>query len=160
MKLGIKKQDLGLLAVALALPQAAGLLGSVFTASAIPTWYTTLVRPEIAPPNWVFAPVWTTLFLLMGIALFLVWRSTSRKRVAMVLFFVQLALNVLWSVLFFGLHSVSLALVGVGVLWVAIAATAVAFYKISRTAAWLLLPYLLWVSFAAFLNYRFWVLNG
>lgn len=156
-------KDAGRLAIALIVPQAAGALGSVFTASAIPAWYDTLVRPDIAPPNGAFAPVWTLLFLLMGIAWYLVWRKGwSAKGVALAswLFFAQLALNVLWSVLFFGLRNPGLALVEIGILWLAILATAAAFFKVSRTAALLLVPYLLWVAFAAYLNYLFWALNG
>ena len=155
----MNRKELGKLAVALLIPQATGLIGSFFTASAIPTWYATLVRPELAPPNWIFAPVWTTLFLLMGIALFLVWRKGEGVRLALLLFAAQLVLNVLWSVLFFGLQSPALALVEVGVLWLAILATIGAFWRISRTAALLLVPYLLWVTFAAYLNYQYWLLN-
>ncbi len=153
-------KDLGKLVVALLIPQAAGLIGSFFTASAIPTWYATLVRPELAPPNWIFAPVWTMLFLLMGIALFLVWRKGEGVRLALFLFATQLVLNVLWSILFFGFQSPALALLEVGVLWVAILATMGAFWRISRTAALLLVPYLLWVTFAAYLNYQYWLLNS
>lgn len=154
-------KDLGKLVLMLLLPQAAGAVGSLFTAQAIPGWYATLARPELAPPNWVFAPVWTTLFLLMGIAAFLVWRrDTKGARTALALYGIQLALNVLWSMLFFGLRSPALALAEIGVLLLAILATAAAFYRISRTAALLLVPYVLWVCFAAFLNYRFWALNG
>lgn len=156
-------KDAGMLALALLAPQAAGALGSFFTASAIPEWYATLVRPELAPPNWVFAPVWTTLFLLMGLALFLVWQKRSPMegiRIATLLFFAQLCLNVLWSVLFFGMQNPGLALAEIGILWLSILATILVFFKVSRTAALLLVPYLLWVTFAAYLNYQFWMLNG
>lgn len=155
-------RTIGQLAAALVLPQLAGALGSLFTAPAISGWYASLARPPIAPPNWVFAPVWTTLFLLMGIALFLVWRegaSHGRVRIALTLFHVQLTLNVLWSALFFGLQSPGAAFVEILVLWLAIIATTAAFASISRVAAWLLAPYLCWVSFAAYLNYLIWVLN-
>lgn len=155
-------KDLFRLVVSLGIPQIAGGVGALFTTAAIPTWYATLVRPALAPPNWVFAPVWTTLYVLMGVALFLVWkRGVERKevRTAISLFALQLTLNVLWSLVFFGLMNIGGALVEIAVLWLAILATILAFSKISRLAAWLLVPYILWVSFAAYLNYSFWVLN-
>lgn len=145
------------------LSQAAGAIGSIFTMSAIPEWYDALLKPELAPPNWVFAPVWTALFLLMGVAAFMVWRGGWRRAeatIALNLFILQLALNALWSVVFFGLRNPGLALVEIAILWLAIAATIWAFAKVSKPAAWLLAPYLLWVSFAAYLNYGFWVLNA
>ncbi len=147
----------------IALSQAAGLIGSVITAPAIDGWYAALAKPELAPPNWVFAPVWTTLFFLMGIAAFLIWRRGWQRRdvkMALGIFFVQLALNTLWSILFFGLQSPGAAFVEIFVLWIAIVATIIAFAKIVRPAAWLLIPYIAWVSFAAYLNYMLWILNG
>ncbi len=149
--------------MAIVLAEGAGLLGSVFSFSAIPTWYTTLVRPAIAPPNWVFGPVWTTLFAMMGIAACLVWQQRKRRkdvRRALFLFALQFVLNVLWSAIFFGMQNIGMAFGEVLLLWVAIAATIFAFAKISRPAAWLMVPYLLWVSFAAVLNYTFWMTNG
>ncbi len=157
------RADIVKIVVALVLPQLAGVIGSIFTASAVPDWYSTLIRPELAPPNWVFAPVWTMLFILMGIAAFLIWRKglqTKGVLFALVLFGVQLILNTLWSVVFFGFRNTALAFIEIGLLWLAIAATLVAFSRISRTAAVLLVPYILWVSFAAYLNYQFWALNG
>ena len=141
----------------IALSQAAGLIGSVFTASSISSWYQYLAKPELNPPSWVFGPVWTTLYLLMGIAAYLVWRVRALK--AHAVFFVQLALNALWSVLFFGLRSPGLALIEIALLWLAILVTIVSFNRVSRTAAFLLVPYLLWVSFATYLNYSIWILN-
>lgn len=149
--------------MAIVLAEGAGLLGSVFSFSAIPTWYATLVRPAIAPPNWVFGPVWTTLFAMMGIAACLVWQQRKRRkdaRRALFLFALQFVLNVLWSAIFFGMQNIGMAFGEVLLLWVAIAATIFAFAKISRPAAWLMVPYLLWVSFAAVLNYTFWMTNG
>lgn len=144
-----------------ALCEGAGIVGSIFTTPEIGGWYTTLVRPELAPPNWVFGPVWTTLFALMGLALFLVWRAPRRsKTVAYTCFAIQLVLNVLWSYIFFGLHNPGGAVVGVAFLWVAIFCTIFTFAKISKTAALLLVPYLAWVSFASYLNYMIWVLNS
>lgn len=142
--------------------QAAGLIGSIFTAPAIPGWYRELARPELTPPSWLFAPVWTVLYLLMGIALFLVWNNGVNKKgvpLALAVFGSQLALNVLWSVIFFGLRSPGWALVDIALLWLATGATIYVFNKVSRTAAWLLAPYLLWISFAAYLNYSIFTLN-
>lgn len=142
--------------------ELAGIIGSVFTVSSIPTWYAGLVRPELSPPNWIFGPVWTTLYALMGVATFLVWRKGLNRRdvkIALSLFLGQLFLNSLWSILFFGLQNPGAALVEIAFLWVAILATCIAFAKISKPAAWLLLPYLVWVSFAAYLNYAIWTLN-
>jgi tryptophan-rich sensory protein len=140
----------------------AGGIGSFFTSPSIPTWYASLARPDLAPPNWIFAPVWTTLFILMGIAVGLVWSvGTEKKEVKMALglFGLQLVLNSLWSIIFFGLQSPGWAFVEILVLWTAIAITIASFYKIYRPAAWLLLPYIAWVSFAAYLNYSIWMLN-
>ncbi len=145
------------------LSQMAGLIGSLFTMPAIDGWYAALARPELAPPNWVFAPVWTTLFVFMGIAAFIVWRKGTERRevkVGLKIFFLQLVLNTLWSIIFFGLQSPGAAFVEILFLWVAILATIVAFAKVSRPAAWLLAPYLAWVSFAAYLNFMIWRLNG
>jgi tryptophan-rich sensory protein len=158
----MKKQDIIQLLGAIALCEGAGIIGTFFTTPSIPTWFATLVRPEIAPPNWVFAPVWTTLFALMGIALFLVWRKgLERKdvRIALFVFGVQLVLNSLWSIIFFGMQNLGAALIEIIALWFAIVATIVLFARISKTAAVLLVPYVLWVSFAAYLNYSYWVLN-
>lgn len=146
----------------IAVSQLAGLIGAIFTASSIPTWYADLIKPDLAPPNWVFGPVWTTLFVLMGVAAWLVWREGWSKRevkVALGWFGCQLALNTLWSIIFFGLQSPGMALIEIGCLWLAIAVTIRSFYRVSVGAAWLLVPYLAWVSFAAYLNYMIWMLN-
>lgn len=141
--------------------QAAGLLGTLFTAPAIPEWYATLTLPALAPPNWIFGPVWTTLYIFMGIAAFIVWRErhSANTRTALSVFFVQLVLNALWSIIFFGMQSPALAFAELCVLWSAIIATIILFRRISRTAAVLLVPYLLWVTFAGYLNYSIWMLN-
>jgi tryptophan-rich sensory protein len=144
------------LIVSIAIAELAGIIGSFFTIPAIPTWYASLPKPVIAPPNWVFAPVWTTLFLLMGIAAFLVWRKGLRYtavRRALCVYGIQLILNIAWSYIFFGLHNPSMALVEIAFLWAAIACTILTFSRVSRTAAFLLIPYLIWVSFASYLNY-------
>ncbi|MBI2036014.1 tryptophan-rich sensory protein [Candidatus Microgenomates bacterium] len=133
----------------------AGVLGSIFTFSAIPTWYQTLNKPFFSPPNWIFGPVWTILYILMGISLYLVWQ----KRGVPAVFWIQLILNALWSILFFGLKNPSLALVDIVALWVAIFLTIKAFSKISKPAGNLLIPYILWVTFASILNLAIVLLN-
>ncbi len=151
------------LLVSVAVCQGAGILGSVFTARSIETWYDGLARPAIAPPNWVFAPVWTALFLLMGISLFIVWTVGPAKGsvgLAFAVFASQLALNILWSFLFFGLRSPGAAFVEILILWLAILLTVIVFFRLSKAAAILLLPYLLWVGFATALNFMFWRLNA
>lgn len=150
------------LIIAIAVSVSAGGIGSVFTTPSITGWYAELIKPEIAPPNWVFGPVWTTLFILMGIAAFLVWKKGFDRagvKTALGIFLGQLVFNTLWSVIFFGLHSPGGAFVEIVFLWLSILATILAFVKISRPAAWLLLPYILWVSFAAYLNFAIWTLN-
>jgi translocator protein len=137
---------------------AAGALGAAVTAPAIPTWYAGLAKPSFNPPNWIFAPVWTALYVLMAIAAWLVWRR-GNARPPLTLFGVQLALNSAWSLLFFGLHRVDLALVDIVLLLAAIVATARAFHPRSAVAALLLVPYLAWVSFATVLNFAIWRLN-
>ncbi|MFH0739626.1 MAG: TspO/MBR family protein [bacterium] len=146
--------------MAIVLCEGAGIIGSVFTTPAIGSWYATLAKPSFNPPNWIFGPVWTALFFLMGVALYLVWSSNNSsaggKKTAVLVFFQQLALNILWSVLFFGMQNPMLAFVEIIVLWLAILMTIFYFAKISKTAAWLLVPYILWVSFAGFLNFSIW----
>ena len=151
------------LIAAVAIAELAGIVGSYFTVSSIPIWYASLNKPALNPPSWVFAPVWTTLFLFMGVAAYLVWVQPKikdkQRRIAMSVFGTQLALNTLWSILFFGLRNPFAAFVEIIFLWLAILATIILFYKISRPAAWLLVPYILWVSFAAYLNFCLWQFN-
>ncbi|MFA6007548.1 MAG: TspO/MBR family protein [Candidatus Shapirobacteria bacterium] len=129
--------------------ELSGVIGSIFTISSVKTWYVTdLVKPSFNPPSWLFGPVWTTLFLLMGVALYLVWQ---RKKISK-WFWIQLLLNILWSVLFFGVKRPDLAFLEIVVLWIAILKTILEFGKVNKKAGRLLWPYLLWVSFAAFLN--------
>jgi translocator protein len=125
-------------------------------------WYSSLVKPALNPPSWVFSPVWTVLYIMMAVSAFLVLGKGWEKRnvkVALLLFAVQLVFNLLWSYIFFTRHSIGGALVDIILLWLAIVATIVAFYKISHPAAWLLTPYLLWVTFASYLNYQIYALN-
>lgn len=147
---------------AVLLTLSAGAIGSFFTAPAISEWYVNLNMPALSPPNWLFGPVWTTLYILMGLATFLVWREGLEKRlvkVALVVYIIQLILNSLWSVIFFGAKLPGLALVEIGFLWLFIILNIYYFSKVSKFSAWLLVPYILWVSFAAYLNYQIWVLN-
>jgi len=163
-----------------------GFIGSIFTTPSIPTWYASLQKPDFVPPNWLFAPVWTFLFLLMGISLYLVWAKnwniqvsenkmptrkawnpiseklwsgSWREENAIAIFSLQLALNILWSVIFFGLKMPGPAFFEILMLWVTIVYTIINFYRVSKVSAYILVPYLLWVSFAAFLNFSIWQLN-
>lgn len=151
------------LVIAIAVPLIAGWVGSLVTAPKIDTWYATLAKPALNPPDWVFAPVWTALFILMGFALWLVWSEKTKderqKRKAMIAFSIQLVLNVLWSVSFFGEQSPILALAVIVALWIMILITILRFAQISRATTWFLLPYILWVSFAGYLNFLIWQLN-
>jgi len=148
------------LIVSIVICEFAGIIGSIFTTPAIGTWYAGLTKPSFNPPNWLFAPVWTLLFLLMGISLFLVWNSKSKsKKIAIYIFFGQLVLNILWSILFFGMKSPILGVFEIILLWIAILLTIISFVKISKPAGYLLIPYIIWVSFAAALNFALMVLN-
>jgi tryptophan-rich sensory protein len=147
------------LALFLAACFSAAIFGSLFTAQSVREWYPGLQKPAGTPPPWVFGPVWTVLYLLMAIAGWQVWeraRGWSGARLALGLFFLQLALNALWSVLFFGLRNPAAGLAEITILWLAILATVIAFFPISRLAGWLMLPYLLWVSYASYLNFGIW----
>jgi benzodiazapine receptor len=142
--------------------ELAGVIGSVFTTPSIPGWYTALAKPPFNPPNWIFAPVWTTLYALMGISAYLVYAKRLKRnkvRKALAVFAGQLLLNTLWSVVFFGAHMILGAAVIIIVLWGMIVATIWLFSRISKAAAYLLVPYILWVSFAAVLNISLYVLN-
>ena len=142
--------------------QAAGLIGTFFTVDAIPTWYAELAKPSFAPPNWIFGPVWTMLYTLMGIAAFFVWEERFHKTHAsrgMNWYWIQLFLNAVWSPIFFGAKEIGLALIVVVLLWLAILLTIREFWKVSPILGALLLPYLAWVSFAGALNYQLWVFN-
>jgi len=134
----------------IALCVGVGLIGGLAT-SADTAWFAALRKPSWNPPSWVFAPVWTTLYVTMGVAAWLVWRRRSRKT-ALWLFAVQLALNFTWSFIFFSAREIALAFAEIVVLWAFIAATIIAFSRVDRRAAWLMVPYLAWVSFAAVLN--------
>ena len=152
------------LIVAIIVCEIVGSIGAIFTAPNIPTWYAGLVKPFFNPPSFLFAPVWTALFLLMGIALYLVWVNKEKiiiekRKIALILFGVQFAFNVLWSYLFFGLRNPLFGFIGIVILWVTIVATIYYFYKVDKSAAYLLVPYILWVSFASILNFSIFLLN-
>jgi benzodiazapine receptor len=160
--LRIQLQDLVGLVVALAVPLAVGGLGGIATSSSVSTWYQTLSRPSWNPPDWVFGPVWTLLYILMGVAMWLVWRSgwdSPEGQMGLILFGVQLLFNLLWSLIFFGLRKPGWALLEIGLLWVLILATLVQFYRLRPGAGLLLVPYQLWVTFATALNAAIWWLN-
>ena len=150
------------LAVSIIISHAAGIIGSIFTSPSIPTWYAGLQKPFFSPPNWAFAPAWLTLYTLMGIALYLVWMKGTKKkavRTGMTLFGVQLGLNALWSIIFFGLRNPMLAFLEIIILIAAISLTMIKFREIDIRAYYLMWPYVLWTTFAAFLNYNIWILN-
>jgi len=154
-----KRRALGLLGF-VGVCLAASALGGLLTASSVGSWYQDLAKPSWNPPDWVFAPVWTTLYILMGVAAWRIWlEADDSRRRPLLLFGVQLALNVLWSALFFGLRSPLAALVEIWILFASIAATTIAFARLSGLAALLLIPYLMWVGFAGFLNAALWWLN-
>lgn len=148
------------LIISIVLPLAIGGLGSVFTVSAIPTWYAALNKPFFSPLNYVFAPVWTTLYILMGISLYFLWTAKKKgKDKAIKLFLIQLVLNFSWSIIFFGWHNPQLALLEIIALWIFIMLTILQSYSISKISAYLLYPYIVWVSFASVLNLFIAMLN-
>ena len=157
----VDTRELSSLAVSITICFSAAWLGSRMTTPSIPGWYAALRKPTWSPPNWLFAPVWSFLYLSMAVAVWLVWQKSAiaGTRPALLLFAIQLALNVAWSGFFFALHRPGAAFAEVVLLWISILATACLFWPVSRAASWLMAPYLLWVSFAAALNYCVWKLN-
>ncbi len=151
------------LIISILICQFAGFLGSFFTTPKIATWYQGVTKPSFNPPNYLFGPVWTILFILMGISLYIIWTSKFKdrayKKEVIIIFAIQLILNILWSILFFGLESPMFAFFEIMILWISIFATIIGFYKISRIASLILIPYILWVSFASVLNFFIWKLN-
>lgn len=148
--------------ISILIPLLVGAISGYFTSSGVDGWFAAANKPWFNPPNWIFAPVWTTLYILMGIALFLVWRSDADKNIkqtAIILFAVQLTLNFFWSIIFFKLQQPGWAFAEIIFMWLMILLTILWFGKISPTPAWLLVPYISWVSFAAILNYSIWQLN-
>lgn len=158
-QLAIKRNSVLSLVIILVICFAVAGLGSLATTPNIANWYATLNKPSWNPPNWLFGPVWTLLYAMMGVAAWLVWRRVGWGT-AILCFAVQLGLNLAWSFIFFGAHQTGLAFVEIILLWLAIVATIISFSAVSKPAAALLIPYLLWVSFAAALNFTIWRLNG
>jgi len=161
----MKLNNFGKLIISILICLGAGFLGSAFTTPSIATWYAFLEKPSFSPPNWLFAPVWTILFIMMGIALSIIWKKGFKKsnagknKEAIIIFFIQLALNITWSFCFFYWHAPFWAFIDIIILWFFILLTLIKFWKINKAAGGLLIPYLLWVSFASFLNYAIYRLN-
>jgi len=148
--------------VSIAVCELAGIIGSIFTTPSIPGWYAGIAKPSFNPPNWIFGPVWTLLYALMGLAAYLVYEKGLKRpdvKKALAVFAAQLLLNTLWSIVFFGAHMILGAAVVIVLLWALILATILLFSRISKAAAYLLVPYILWVTFATVLNISFYVLN-
>jgi tryptophan-rich sensory protein len=153
-------RDFAALAVFLTICLGVMAIGGAITSTTVGTWYQTLAKPAFAPPDWVFGPVWTTLYIMMAIAGWLAWRRAGLRNPALSLFFAQLALNLAWSGLFFGMRWIGLAFIEILILWIAIAMTMRVFWGIDRIAAVLFVPYLVWVGYAAALNGAIWAING
>lgn len=150
------------LAISVIICQVAGLSSAFFTMPAVDSWYQTINKPFFTPPNWIFAPVWVLLFLFMGVSLFFVWRAEPKdgdKKIAVAVFTFQFVLNVLWSFMFFGLRSFLGGFIEIIALWIMILFTMATFSKISKTATYLLVPYIIWVTFAAVLNFTIMWIN-
>lgn len=150
------------LIISILISNLAGIIGLFFTNPAVDGWYSNLTKSALNPPAWVFGPTWTILFILMGVAAYFVWDKglkNKKVKICLLIFIIQLVLNAIWSIIFFGLHSPFWALIEIIILWITIMCTIIAFYKVSKLAAWLLLPYILWVSFATYLNYSVFALN-
>lgn len=143
------------------LPLLAGGLSGFLTAGSVNGWYMTLNKPEFNPPNWVFGPVWTTLYLVMGISLYRIWRlpSDTQRNVAILIFLLQMTLNFFWSLIFFGWQEMGIALIEIIMLWISIAFMIRHFYQLDRAAGYMNIPYILWVSFATMLNAAYFLLN-
>lgn len=155
-------KNIAALIISISLPFLAGLIGSIATYPSIPTWYAGLNKPFFNPPNWIFGPVWTMLYIFMGIAAFFVWQKRKENKdviFALAIFALQLALNSSWSIVFFGMHQIFWAYLIIIALWAAILFCWGEFYLISKPAGWLFVPYVLWVSFATVLNGSIWMLN-
>lgn len=148
--------------ISILIPVLVGVVSGFFTQPGVEGWYAVANKPAFNPPNWIFAPVWTTLYILMGIAFFLVWKAQAAKatkQTAITLYIAQLTVNFFWSLIFFKLQQPGWAFAEIILMWVLILLTILWFAKISSVAAWLLVPYISWVSFAAVLNYSIWILN-
>ena len=148
--------------ISITIPLVVGFTSSLFNETGEGSWYTSIKKPEWNPPGWVFAPVWTTLYIMMGFALFLVWKSkadSKQESKAIIFWIIQMVLNFFWTFIFFGQQQIAGALIEIILLWFAILITIFLFARIDKLAAWLLVPYISWVSFAALLNLAIWQLN-
>jgi tryptophan-rich sensory protein len=147
--------------ISILLPLSLGAIAGMFTSQSVPEWYATLNRPSFNPPNWIFGPVWTTLYILMGTSFFLIWKQEASKvrNRAILIFLLQLILNFAWSFIFFYFKMIGLALVEIILLWISIVMMLIVFYKIKPIASYINIPYLLWVSFATVLNASYYILN-
>jgi tryptophan-rich sensory protein len=151
-----------ILILSIAIPLVFAFTEGILTYAEIPGWYAQLKKPKWNPPQWSFGPIWTCLYLLMGISLYIIWTAPveeSVRRPALILFFLQLTLNLFWSIIFFKRHQIGMALADILTLWLLIFFTIVSFANISTQASWLLSPYFIWVSFGCFLNYQIWKKN-
>jgi tryptophan-rich sensory protein len=157
----MKKSDIIKLVISILIPLALGAIAGRFTAQAVPDWFASLNRPSFSPPNWIFGPVWTVLYILLGISLFLIWKQipSKERNNALWIFSVQMFLNFIWSFVFFYFNQIGLALVVIISLWFSIMFMLISFYKIKPLAAYLNMPYLLWVTFASILNAGYFILN-
>ena len=157
----MKLKDLTKLVSSFLLVAIAATIGSLVTFQAIPTWYAALNKTVISPPDWVFAPAWTILYILMAMALFLIWREepTKKQKEALQLFGAQLVSNAAWSIIFFGTHLIFTAFIEIILLLTLIIWTTIWFYRVNKIAGYLMIPYILWVGFAAILNFSTWLVN-
>jgi len=157
----MNKSNVIKLLISLLLPLSVGAVAGMFTSQAVPTWYASLNRPSFSPPNWIFGPVWTSLYILLGISFFLIWKEKASKErdLAIKIFSIQMLLNFAWSFLFFYFNLIGVALIEIILLWISIALMIYLFYKIKPVATYLNIPYLLWVSFATILNAGYYFLN-
>jgi translocator protein len=157
----MSKSQIVKLIVSLLLPLGLGSIAGLITSEAVPEWFAALNRPSFSPPNWLFGPVWTTLYILLGLSFFLIWKQeASRQRnQAIIIFFVQMALNFGWSFIFFYFNMIGLALIEIVLLWISIIIMLLLFYKIKPAAAYMNIPYLIWVTFASVLNAGYYILN-
>lgn len=157
----MKRSDLIKLVISILIPLALGAIAGRFTAQAVPEWFASLNRPSFSPPNWLFGPVWTILYILLGISLFLIWKQipSKERNKALWIFSIQMFLNFIWSFVFFYFNQIGLALIVIVCLWFSIVLMLIRFYKIKPLAAYLNIPYLLWITFASILNAGYYILN-
>lgn len=157
----MEKSRIFRLFISLLIPLCLGYIAGLFTAEAVPDWFASLNKPSFSPPNWIFGPVWTVLYIILGISFFLIWKQPANKKrdIAIVVFLTQLLLNFGWSFIFFYFNMIGLALVEIVLLWISIVLMLVLFYRIKPLAAYINIPYLLWVTFATILNAFYYILN-